>query len=90
MGSNHKNNQSALNTVSLASAPKESVFSADNNTNSSEVGQRSCVLPEKYILEFQTLYLKHFGKDIDKKEALKKGFRLIQLMEAVLKNSTDK
>jgi hypothetical protein len=81
---NHK--QPALNTASLASAPKEAVLSADK-TRASDVGQRSGILPDSSLVEFQTLYERHFGKSITKKEALEKGIRLMKLVEAVLKNS---
>ncbi len=44
-------------------------------------------LTDEDIMEFQVLYRKHFGKDLDKGEALTKGIQLIRLLEVVLKNS---
>ena len=44
-------------------------------------------LTDEHIAEFQMLYKKHFGKDLSKEEALKKGIQLVRLLEAVLKNS---
>lgn len=47
-------------------------------------------LEDEHISEFQTLYRKHFGKDIGKDEALEKGLRLVRLMEIVLKHEAKK
>ncbi len=40
-------------------------------------------LTDDNLLEFQTLYKKHFGTEITKEQALEKGLRLIRLVEAV-------
>ena len=40
-------------------------------------------ISDNHILEFQTLYKKHFGIEITKEQALEKGLRLIRLVEAV-------
>ena len=40
-------------------------------------------LADEHLAEFQTLYRKHFGKDISKDEALEKGLRLVRLIEVV-------
>ena len=44
-------------------------------------------IADEKIIEFQLLYKKHFGIDINKAEALEKGIRLIRLMEITLKHS---
>lgn len=47
-------------------------------------------LTEEKITEFQRLYKKHFGIDIDKQEALEKGLRLIRLFEIACKREARK
>jgi len=40
-------------------------------------------LLDKHIVEFQILYQKHFGKEINKGQALEKGLQLIHLVKIV-------
>ena len=40
-------------------------------------------ISDKHILEFQTLWKKHFGIEITKEQALEKGLRIIRLIEIV-------
>ena len=47
-------------------------------------------LADEHITEFQMLYKKHYGTDISKAKALKKGIRLIRLMEIVSKHEAKK
>lgn len=47
-------------------------------------------LADEHIKEFQVLYKKHFGVEINTTEALTKGIRLIRLMEIVLKHEAKK
>lgn len=43
------------------------------------------VLTDEHIVEFQTLWKKHYGTDLTKEQALEKGLRLVRLLEAVSK-----
>ena len=45
-------------------------------------------LSDKDIASFQALYKKRFGKDIDKKEALEQGTKLVRLMQLIYKPMT--
>ncbi len=47
-------------------------------------------LSDENIAAFQTLYLKKFGVEITKAEAMEKGIRLVRLMEIVLKHRAKK
>jgi hypothetical protein len=46
-------------------------------------------LSDDHILEFQTLYKKHFGTEITKEQALEKGLRLIRLIKVVSRAVAD-
>ena len=46
-------------------------------------------ISDNHILEFQTLWKKHFGTEITKEQALEKGLRLIRLIEAVSRAVAD-
>lgn len=45
-------------------------------------------LSDERIVALQALYKKHFGKDIDKAEALERGMKLLRLMQLVYKPMT--
>jgi hypothetical protein len=45
-------------------------------------------LTDKDLESFQTLYKKHFNKDISRAEALAKGTQLLTLMKAVYRPMT--
>jgi hypothetical protein len=45
-------------------------------------------LSDEDIASFQALYKSHFGKDIDKQEALEQGTKLVRLMELIYKPMT--
>lgn len=40
-------------------------------------------LPDEYIVRFQRLYQKHFGVELSREEAIRKGTKLIRFMKAV-------
>jgi len=44
-------------------------------------------LTDEQIIEFQTLYRKNFGVEIEKDEALEKALRLIRLIKVVSKQN---
>jgi len=44
------------------------------------------ILSDEHISKFQKLYKSHFGVDLDKKESLEQGSRIVRLVEIVLKN----
>ncbi len=46
------------------------------------------MLTEKQIKDFQSLYRKHYGKEIDKKEALAEGIKLVRFLEIAYKPIT--
>ena len=46
------------------------------------------VLSDNDITNFQELFKKHFGKEIDKQEAYDKGIKLVNLMSLVYKPIT--
>ncbi len=48
------------------------------------------MLTEKQIKDFQSLYEKHCGKEINEKEALEEGIKIIRLLEIVYKPITKK
>lgn len=41
------------------------------------------VLADEHIVEFQTLYMEHFGIELTTAQALEKGLRFIRLVENV-------
>ena len=43
------------------------------------------MLSNKHIQDFQALYKKHFGEDIDTQEALRQGTKLLRLMQLIYK-----
>lgn len=45
-------------------------------------------LSDEDIASFQALYKKRFGKDIDKREALEQGTKLIRLLQLIYKPMT--
>jgi hypothetical protein len=45
-------------------------------------------LSDEDIASFQALYKSHFGKDIDKQEALEQDTKLVRLMELIYKPMT--
>ena len=47
------------------------------------------VLSNEQIVSFQTLYKSQFGKEISQAEALKKGIKLIRLVQLIYKPMTE-
>lgn len=43
------------------------------------------MLTEEHLIKFQELYKRHFGKDIDRQDALEKASKLLQLMRIIYK-----
>lgn len=43
-------------------------------------------ISDEQITKFQVLYKKHFGVDINKKDALARGIKIVRLIEILLKN----
>ena len=46
------------------------------------------VLSDENIIAYQKLYRKHFGKDISKEDAYKKGAKLLRLISIVYRPKT--
>jgi hypothetical protein len=46
------------------------------------------VLSDENIVDFQTLYKEHFGKDITKEEAYEQGMKLLSLISIVYRPMT--
>lgn len=47
------------------------------------------MLPDEQIKQFQTLYKKHFGKEISREEAYEQGAKLLRLVELIYKPMTE-
>ena len=47
-------------------------------------------LTEEEITKFQTLYKKHFGKEISREQAYEEGVKLLRLMQLIYKPMTKK
>lgn len=47
------------------------------------------MLSEEDVKKFQEIYKKEFGKEINKKEALEQGTKLVNLMKILLKQNTN-
>ena len=47
------------------------------------------MLSDEQVTEFQMLYKKQFGKEIDKQEALEKGSKLVRMMQLIYKPMTE-
>lgn len=47
------------------------------------------MLSEEQIRKFQTLYKKHFGKEISREKAYEKGANLVRLVELIWKPMTE-
>ncbi len=43
-------------------------------------------ISDEQIIKFQVLFRKHFGVDINKSDALKRGKEIVRLVEIVLKD----
>lgn len=46
-------------------------------------------LSNEHILQFQSLYKEHFGKEISKEEAHEKGIKLLRLVQLINKPMTN-
>jgi len=46
------------------------------------------MLSDEQVKKFQELYKKHFGEEIDKKDALKKSMKLLRLIQMIYKPMT--
>ena len=46
-------------------------------------------LLDKHIVEFQTLYQKHFGKEISREVAYEQGAKLLRLVELIYQPMTE-
>jgi hypothetical protein len=44
------------------------------------------ILSDEQISKFQRLYKSHFGVDLDRKDAIEQGSRIVRFVEIVLKN----
>ena len=47
------------------------------------------MLSEEDVKKFQEIYKKEFSKEINKKEALEQGTKLVNLMKILLKQNTN-
>ena len=48
------------------------------------------ILDDEKIIQFQTLYRKHFGKELSREDVYEKGTKLLRLMSIVYKQMTEK
>jgi hypothetical protein len=48
------------------------------------------MLSDEQIIKFQTLYKNRFGKEISREEAIKRGTKLIRLIELIYKPTLKK